>query len=341
MKIIACYLIITFCFILPVHPAHSQGTGNYERDSIDLTRIQRLTIHLENEYGTSSALDLPFKDVRVEDVRFDTTYIGIYSKLTTGFVTPVIDNYKINLDGGLAHSFKNYLEGVFKNPQSGQENEVVCFIKSLTVVRRDTLTETSSMYNKYGTMKFGVEVFLHSGSNYFAAFKIDTVLNSMVNIQKRQVGEDMVQNFLMPAVRLMARQISNTNWQSIAKRKAFTGDFVDTHYFTSRFNLPVLTEPWKKGVYRNFTEFKNNAPGIENFNLTKEKFKTILLSDSKGDLIPTTKMFGYCDGEKCWILMGNYPFPLVRTGNGFEFFLSANKRTKLLLALDMEKGSLD
>ena len=341
MKILTFYLVIISCIVLPVHRAHSQGTGNYERDSIDLTRIQRLAIHLENEHDTLTASDLSFKAIRVEDVRFDTTYIGIYSRVSSGFVTPVINNYKINLNDGLARSFENYLEGVLQKTQTGQQDEVVCFIKSLTVVRRDTLTETKSMYNKYGKMNFRAEVFLHSGANYFAAFKIDTVLYSMVNIQKNQIGEDMVQNFLMPAVRLIVTKIGKANWQSIAKRKVFTPDFVETHYFTNRFNLPVLTQPWKKGIYRNFAEFKNNTPGIENFTMKEEKFKTILLSDSKGDLIPTTKMFGYCDGEKCWILMGNYPFPLVRTGNGFEFFVSVNKRTKLLLALDMEKGTLD
>lgn len=338
MKILLGYCLI-ICFVLSVNRAYSQGTGNYVKDSIDIARVPQMQISLD----TNNDLQIntvAFKSIRVEDVRFDTTHIGIYSMVTSGFVSSMLNNYKINLKDGLGNSFSNYLNQGFRILPGGEDREVVCFIKSLSVVRRDTMVENNSMFKKYGKMNFTVEVFLRSGNNFYAAFKIDTVLYSLINIKKKQIGDDMEEYLLMPALQLLKNHITQTDWEDIATRKAFTEDFVDEHYLKDRFKIPVLSQPCKKGIYRTFTEFRNNAPSIENFKVEKEKFKTILLSDGKGNLIPTTKLFGFCDGEKYWILMGNYPFPMVRVGNGFEFFLTIDKRIKLLLALDMEKGNV-
>ena len=340
MNILSRYGLIIICFVLSVYGAHSQGTGNYEKDSNDISRIPQMQIRLDANNDSQQLVLVGFKFIQVEDVRFDTTHIGIYSKATNGFVSSMINNYKINLEGGLGNSFSNYLNHSFKSQPGTQDREVVCFIKSLYIVRRDTMVENNSMYNKYGDMNFTAEVFLHSGNNYYAAFKIDTVLYSLINIKKKQIGEDMQQNLLIPALQLLKKTISQTNWDDIVKRKTFTENFVKTHYFKERFQIPVLSQPCKKGIYRTFAEFRNNAPSIENFKIEKEKFKTILLSDADGNLIPTTRMFGYCDGEKYWILMGNFPFPMIRVSNGFEFFLTVDKRIKLLLALDMEKGKV-
>ncbi len=339
MKIFHKYFLINLCFVLTAHASYSQASGKYKSDSIGMAHIPEMTLSIDANQ-LQKVTPAAFGFIRVEDVRFDTTQIGIYSIVRNLWGYADISNFKINLEGGLGNSFSNYLNNSFKALPGGRDKEVVCFIKSLSIIKRDTLIENQSMDKKYVKLAFEAEVFLHSGDNFYAAFKIDTTLNALIDLSKKQIKGDMQNYLLMPALQLLKDEISRSDWANIAKRKAFTQTFVYTHYFTSRFNIPVLTQPCKKGIYRSFAEFRNNAPSILDFTIEKEKFNTILIAGANGNYIPTTKLFGFCDGKGYWILRGNYRFPMFRVSNGFEFFLTTDKKIKLLLALDMENGKI-
>jgi|GEM_PF-5987300 len=326
-----------FCFVLLANGSFAQISGNYRKDSIDLARIPEMHIALDSNATQQQTIPVIFKSITVEDVRYDTTQVGIYSIFTSGF-TPAVKNYKINLPDGLRHSVDHYLNSFFTPTPSAGDMELVCFIKTLSFAYRDTVVEKESTNGKYGQLNFEVEVFLRSGSNYYAAIKIDTVFYSTINTKKRQIIDDMKYFLLMPALSLLQHRIADTKWENITGRKSFTERVVWDHYLTERFNLPVLTQACKKGIYRSFAEFKNNMPSIQNFKVEKGKLNTIILTDSKGDNIPTLKSFGFCDGEKYWLLWGNYSFPLFRVGNGFEFFLTFSNKVKILSSVNMESG---
>ncbi len=339
MKILPRYFLIIFCSVLLAQESFSQESGKYNTDSVDILHIPEMEMKPDTSW-LQKVTPAIFGSIRVQDVRFDTTEIGIYSALNSVFASSPVSNYKFTMEGGLESSFSKYLNSSFKALPAGQDREVVCFIKRLSIISRDTLVENPSLYKKYGNLDFEAEVFLRSGENFYAAFKIDTILYALIDLKKKQIKEDMQHYLLMPALHLLKMEISQTEWGSMAKRKAFTRAFVNNHYFTERFNIPVLTRPCKKGIYRSFAEFRNNTPAIQNFKVEKGKFNTILLADVNDNYIPTTKLFAYCDGEKYWILMGNYRFPMFRVGNGFEFFLTIDRKIKLLMAVDMEKGKV-
>lgn len=332
-----CLTIVFSVLFIPI--SFSQTSGNYKRDSIDLTRISELPMYLDIPTGKYEITPVIFKSIRVEDVRFDTTHIGIYS-VFKNVLGPSLKSYRINLDGGLRNSLHNFLNPFFKPLPTEEDMELVCFVKTLSVIRKDTIVENESLQYKYGQVNFGAEVFLRSGSNFYAAIKIDTVLYSVIGTREKQISDDMRDYLLIPVFQLLRNEISHTKWESILRRTVFTEKTVRNHYFTERFDIPVLTQPCKKGIYRSFLEFKNNRPYISDFKVKKEKFNTIFLVDNEGNYIPTTKLFGFCDGEKYWILRGNYRFPMFRVCNGFEFFFSLGRGLKLLMALDMEKGKI-
>jgi hypothetical protein len=339
MRIItSAALCIISLFLLP-NLSFCQASGNYKADSVDLTHIREIKVKLDtNSY--QKVTPVIFNNISVRDVRYDTTQIGIYAEIKNPFNSYLITNYKIDLEDGLAQSFGTFLNNSFKRPDGNSDMEVVCFIKRLSISRRDTLVENNSLYKKYGKLNFDVEVFLRSGANYYAAFKIDTTLYALVDVKKKQISDDMRDSLLVPALELLKNNIGETAWEDITKRKTFIETFVNTHYFTDRFNIPALAGPCKKGIYRSFAEFRNNSPFIKDFTIEKSKFNTILLADKNGNYIPTTKLFAFCDGEKYWLLMGNYRFPMLRVGNSFEFFVTFNKRTKLLMAFDMDEGKI-
>ena len=255
---------------------------------------------------------------------------------------PAIKNYKINFKDGLGSSLGIYLNNFFKSNAGDKDIELVCFVKKLSIVKRDTLTDNVSLQRTYGKMKvLRTEVFLRNGNEFYAAFKIDTTLTESISIKKKEIIDEMKDYMLMPALKILQNEISNTAWdRKILKKKPFTKSVVYENYFNNRFNLPVLTQSPKKGIYKTFSEFKNNSPSIMDFEVKKEKFKTVSIIDKQGNYLVTTKMFGFSDGEKCWILKGNFSFPLIRTGNSFEFFLTVVNNLKILLAIDMENGDV-
>lgn len=305
----------------------------------DLKQIREIKMKPDtNSFG--KVTPVIFNHICVRDVRYDTTQIGIYSEIKNPFNSYLITNYKINLEEGLAQSVSSFLNNSFKRSGANKDMEVICFIKRLSIIRRDTLVENSSLYKKYGKLNFDAEVFLRSGNDYYAAFKIDTTLYALVDVKKKQISDDMRDSLLIPALELIKNNIGKTEWQNITMRKAFTEIFVNSHYLTDRFNIPALAGACKKGIYRSFVEFRNNTPSVKDFTIEKSKFNTILLADANGNYIPTTRLFAFCDGEKYWILMGNYRFPMLRVGNGFEFFVTFSKRIKLLMALDMDEGKI-
>lgn len=298
-----------------------------------------MAMTLDTTKGFQKSKLVIFKSIRVEDVRYDTTHIGLYSILGNVLI-PSVKNYKINLKGGLRNSLSAYLNSFFKQEPGKKDMELICFIKNLSITRRDTLVENESLHKKFGQLNFEAEVFLRSDTNYYAAIKIDTILYSVIGLKKKQISDDMRDHLLMPALQLLQNKISQTDWENITTRNAFSESTVNDHYLTARFNIPVLTQPCKRGVYRSYIEFRNNTPSINNFKIEKGRFKTIVLLDKQGNDLPVINMFGYCDGERYWILMGNYGFPLFRMGNGFEFFMTLGKGLKIIRALDMEKGKV-
>ena len=64
-----------------------------------------------------------------------------------------------------------------------------------------------------------------------------------------------------------------------------------------RKNIPILSEPVKKGVFLTFNEFKNNQPSVISFSKKKMPKKKIYeITDEKGNVI--LDYFAYYDGEK-------------------------------------------
>lgn len=286
----------------------------------------------------TEALQFPFKSIKIEDVRFDTTLIGIYSTLNNMFI-PSIRNYKINFKTGVSSSLHLYLNNFFQKNLSREDIELVCFLKKLCLTKRDTFTENKSLYRTFGQVSFQTEVFLRSGKDFYTAFRIDTILITSVGVKKKVIIDDLRDYLLVPALKILQYKISNTAWDKVIKKKSFSESMVYENYFNNRFSLPVLTQPYKKGIYQTFSEFKNNAPSTADFTVKKGKSRTVSLIDKNGNYLVTTKMFGFCDGERCWILGGNFCYPLLRAGNSFEFFFTLVNNLKVLLAVDMDTGN--
>jgi hypothetical protein len=310
------------------------------------------------EKGNPS-IRLPFSKINLFDVRYDTTCIALnWGVNANGQVGFNIQNKKYTLRDGLATGLTNYFNTFYQDNFSENGAEIFCYIKRFSVTVKDTMIDFKSSGENIDNIKFEVECLYKEGDLFFPALRIDTSYSLNV-VKARKNFTDLVKEIIQPLI----EKLPNIDTVKIFKRTAYTFQQIDDRY-QSRFNLPILTtKTYTKGVYQNFREFINNAPSI-----TKYTFKKGVLLDSTGTII-SSKIFGFCDGSKCWLFsLGNhvpyglgygatfssgYLTPLVRVSNSFEYFYkiysydnssnaySVRGSIKFLMMLNMDDGSVN
>jgi hypothetical protein len=335
MRIAIVAIVVTCIFYLP---SIAQRTSLNSKDERILQNISLIKLRLGSGSKPGSII-YPFSKVTFYDVRYDTTHIALYAE-ASAMIVPIFKNYKIDMEGGVASSFSTYMNHQVRCDSSAQQ-EVVCFIKNLRVLRKDTMVEHVSAIKTIGQVKLTAEVFYKVNNLYFPACRIDTVLVNEVGVVRKEIGSNIKEHLLVPMLELVKSKITSTDWAMVKTRRAYTDSTVLGNYYTRRFQWPVLTQPtFKKGLYLTFEEFKLNNPSVANFVVRRDKNNTISILDDKGNYINTNTIFGFSDGVSPWILRRNFGYPLLRAGNSFEFFWTVTDYYKILLALDMETGEL-
>ncbi|HEV8084224.1 MAG TPA: hypothetical protein VGP55_13540 [Chitinophagaceae bacterium] len=200
--------LIAFCFLSFANGALCQRSGNSTKDSIDLSTTRKIEITLDTSNRFSGSSLFPFKSITIEDVRFDTTQVGIYS-LLNNILIPAIKNYKITFTGGLRNSLAMYLNNYFKENLRNDDIELVCFLKKLSLVKRYANRKCITSKNLW-TGKFSSRSFSPFRPDFYAAFKIDTILTESLSLRKKETADEMKDYLLMPALALLQNEISNT-----------------------------------------------------------------------------------------------------------------------------------
>ena len=342
-------------------------------DSAKIIGAERRLYDLVVNEKSASTARFPFSKVSFNDVRYDTSFIAINWQASNNSLSESAMNKKYNLTGGLAPGLTNYINQYFSNNFSGSGAALVCYIKRFAFALKDTSLEFFSPQERINNQKTNIinveiECYYKAGNSLFPAFRIDTAYESLL-VKIKKDFPAVIKDVISP---LMER-ISNVDTGRVLKRKSYTEGQIADRY-QARFNLPILTaNPGKRGIYKSFEEFKNNAPSITEFNIKTEKIRvnsapvktydassllssamerrntTVYLYDANGELISPVKIFGFCDDSGYWIQHGAFYYPLIRVGNAFEFmfmyhYADANYHThseEILFPLNMENGHIE
>lgn len=308
-------ILLMFC----IFNTQAQKENIYRSDSLRLLGVRKIVVELDTTQTGSSTLHTQFGHIRVLDVRFDTTMIDYFSSINDGF-TFNSESYKVDLEGSVSSSFTRVLNHYYKNNLQGTEDAgLIFFFKKLNASRVDSIINYE--HHLYNKLNFIVEVFLNKGNKDYAACKIDTVfLTESPAVSQKRYAHFTVDSLVIPAITVLERTVDNTDWSVVLQRKAFDTEFVYKHYYHDRFNIPILTQPYNRGVYKTYKEFLLNKPSIKEFTVEERKLGINILKDSAGNVLPMLSYFGYCDGKACWIMTKIHASPLFRVGNTFEFF---------------------
>jgi len=358
------FIFLLLIFLQDVCSAQFDNAN--KKDSIKVPQAKYQYYNLTTNRDHPDIL-LPYDSIEFRDVRYDTTFIMMAFPLLHVSRTY---NVKVNLDGGLAQNVTRYFNNYYSTVNNNGQKAAVCYIKKFSVTLQHELLEhffnTGNLPDDTANqVDIEVECYYKKGDRFFPAVRFDTSYRhhfpDIILNASRQI-----KTLLQP---LMSK-IEQVNLEHVEKRNAYSEEDISKRY-ADRFNFPILkTAVYKKGVYKSFNEFRNNAPSIDSFTISTDKMKVnegnnllidpeslawkgfqtkntaVFLYDENNNLISPSGIFGYCDGKTIWIQHGAFFYPLVKTGNSFEFmyiyhYADHNLRTNtlfLLTPLNMETG---
>lgn len=353
MKQACIFLLHVFCSAV----CFSQHTAYNKRDSSIISDPKNATYTLYANEKSELSTSLPFAAVTFADVRYDTTFVAINWQANSGIKAGRTFKEKMNLVDGLAAGLTSYANDLYKSNFSPGGKDLLRFIKKFSITLKNSHANDRYLGIKSGSINVELECYYKSGNLLFPAIRLDTSYEetkSRINKTFPQLVKEMIHPFL--------NKLSRMDTASVLKRKAYPENEIQNKYL-GNFNIPILTtEHFTKGVYKNFAEFKNNAPSITNFSI-KDVYRFLdnvrfnLLYDSAKNIINTLEIFGFCDGTTCWIQHGDHCFPLVRIDHSFEYlyyiFPNSNGSSqppslidrispiKFLFAVNMESGNAE
>ncbi|MBV4360102.1 hypothetical protein [Pinibacter aurantiacus] len=204
----------------------------------------------------------------------------------------------------------------------GSSNEVLIVLKKLWY----SSTELDNPYVNYGfgspiytehrgaRLQFSAESYLKTDAGFvpFAAF--DTII--VTKKRMKTCGSSM----LAEALNALAQKLNSKNIERIiASRKPFIENAIDSMSKRNFQGKIYKEETVRKGVYMTAKEFFNNEPSIDWYEIQKSKdgMQSLYLKNEKGQLYLARSIWGFCDGEKSYVMMNDNLFPIYKNGNAF------------------------
>jgi hypothetical protein len=281
------------------------------------TRLSHTTISFVPE-ANSKDYRFPFSYIEVVDARLDSAKLGFHrprmSKVALLYTT----------DSSLHHEASRLLNHYFQrnlDPQSG--NQLLVCIKKLWVTDFNRYElESDREMNLVMSLHLKAEIYLKSGENYFPARRIDTVISS------NRLQKFAVDYFIQHALVMTVEDVQHADFGSITKRRSIERRRIDSFNMANSYPLVQTVTP-QKGVYLNFSEFKNNRPGYKEFDIKFEKLLDVMyVKEVDGKFYAKKNVWGFYNGRNFFIRMGNNYFPLFRQQQTWEFFGSNSIRDR-------------
>jgi hypothetical protein len=182
----------------------------------------------------------------------------------------------------------------------------------------DQFNETES--SSYQDIHIKWEYYIQKGNKYYPLKRADTIYQltqSILSSKEYKFRKNDLSFFKYVLKSQLEMMNFNSSEEKYEYKKGLTFYQIDS-FNQKRFLLPIITEHnIKKGVFQNYNEFKNNMPGVEEYEYKKiDKVKCWV--DSKNSK-PLENIFLLSDDNG--IHTGaEKRISVVRVGNTFEFF---------------------
>lgn len=251
-----------------------------------------------------------FYITQIIDARSDKEFVGIVQRGLNNKVEPA--QFGAGFQQELKNCFARYL-----HPKPGLTPLIVRILK-LNVFERTLPTSETAI------AELVVEFYSRVGQDLVLIKSAGSTVTStgldVTRSHARNISLSMQDCLNQINTVLQKKQQSTFAVSSVEYQKLF-----DTPDILKENNYPIVNDKtFNKGVYRNFIEFRDNAPGISGFDF-KERSRA--MSDAtaatrgviktKGEVLENA--WGYCDGEQIFIKVGEEFFPVFQEDRIFWF----------------------
>jgi hypothetical protein len=304
-------IFLIFFLILSLHK-YTDAQSNYDKNIILNADAVRVSFE-KNEYFRPGKI--PFRNIVVYDYRFDTSKLG--------YLEPWLSStrYKqIQLQSNWNQLLNNY----FKNNLDSASNTTLCiYIRSFWMKRgyfdaissKKIKVDLEGGMEEYGYCKAALDVYICSDSSLQALFKIEDAFLNFYDFRKGQIDKWIFLPFDSVVHRI---QKEGQILLSTQRKKLLPSEVKE--FYLKRFNMPVLTNSLKKGVFMTFNDFKKNEPVDVEIKLKKGKLTDELyIINNKNEEI-VSDYWGLYDGNNLFIRSGFNVFPAIRINNSFEIY---------------------
>ncbi len=245
-----------------------------------------------------------FNNIRLLDLRRDTTRLGILRVSQRGqdeFRLPSLD------DGNLA----GYINTSYTKP--GAQWSLLIVLKDLWI----------SCPEDYGPMNhfemniaFHAEAYLRTEAGYLPVTFMDSTAEQLSGDFMPKVAEYGIKDLFAAFMNLIA------SYDLTRTRRTVTLSQIDS-FSQTRFNYAADTvTQFAKGVYKNLEEFRNDAPSILKYEISKDGLgdHDLNIPDDTGRFYLTHTVWGYSDGKQLFYMFDGNLFPVFRIGHQFYVF---------------------
>ena len=268
----------------------------------------------------------PFSHFEVLDLRPDTARIGNHTEISPYIVAT--RNRQLALAGQAAPEIARYLNDHFPGTGTG--------FTALVVIRTFWVSDKEYTYNevgdqgqvpgtppRYWVIRLKAEIYAGKDNQYTPLKRFDSSVDMRLSTGN---SEDFLTDSVLAAAgaypqyspysragaglaSLLLEMVNSISQMDISARwvqgrRLSMGD-INT-FNQSRLDLPIcMDDHLVRGVYRNFEEFKSNAPSIKDFEIQSDKKSSgVYLKDETGQSYLTHEVWGLCDGQSVYVMLG-------------------------------------
>ena len=284
--------IFILIFLLFCSPKKSNSQSKEINKFENLKRIQ-IELRTKNENDNTI---FPFSEFKVIDKRYDTSTLGYYEE------NGQLQTYKITTKNNFSLDLENYLNHIYQNNFSKNNYSLIVVLRRFWIgidnldITNFKNIDSFKLSNDFLTLK--IDFFLKKDNFYIPLFRKDTILD--LNKKFLQFGEGIL---LGETIQAFFNKLTKTNFLEKETDKHLSIEKFN-EYYASQFSYPIYSANLKKGVYKNFTEFKNNAPSILDYQIKRVKLVSDIYVNEGNEYILTRKVWGYCDGTNIYVKLG-------------------------------------
>lgn len=254
--------------------------------------------------------DLPFHHFEILDERPDTLRIGAHTG--AGFFGK--GNRQLVFSGQASRELAHYLDARFSRP--GGPFTALIVLRSLwfsdaTYTLADLSKDTSVSHVKI-RIRLKAEVYAEKDGIYTPLFRFDSTRQCRTgsNLFAGQDLAGMLDDLADSAATLIDRKGMGGRHLSLDDIRQFN---------RSRFDPVIYRDSTLVGgVYKDFQEFRDNAPSIHSFETQTENNKLLLyIKEAGGNLYYTRDAWGYCDGTNIYVMKDGMLVQAWKEGKAF------------------------